>query len=494
MQKRRRPTQSAPALRKRKPFSVSSSRIWLLLLVGGGSLLLIAAGVLYYELSLLEKNDGHTARGSIPVVGSKAGSKGGLLRKSSSAQNKSGPLDLVPTPSHLNPLTVPVLPIFAPVPNAESVMEDTLKGKPTMAGIIAILQKFILKLHESNRNLSATRADAMTIIRSFFDLSSQYLAPLDEAYRGKPVFPIRQDDSIFLSLAAFREHLLADTLDHAFRRAKHPEKLFVGAVVQNCFGRVLEDGITIDASGTPCRTGAQVVGKNKQGRDQTQVFDAPVDKNGIEDFCAMKPEYQTYCENGQIRVLYIHETESLGPAMARYYASKLWGGETFFVQTDSHLLFAEEWDEKYRVEIQATKSYPKAVLSSYPPGFQQSAANNNIVEETPGARLCHCETRVEDPSPIVRINTGRKYQGDEPRPTQIPFIAAGFFFTRAEFLVDVPFDPFVPWLFMGEEIALSMRAWTHGWDIYAPRKNLIAHQYRPGRMGLPKFWGSVNRL
>jgi Glycosyltransferase (GlcNAc) len=39
-----------------------------------------------------------------------------------------------------------------------------------------------------------------------------------------------------------------------------------------------------------------------------------------------------------------------------------------------------------------------------------------------------------------------------------------------------------------------MRAWTHGWDIYAPRKNLIAHQYRPGRMWLPKFWGSVNRL
>jgi hypothetical protein len=47
---------------------------------------------------------------------------------------------------------------------------------------------------------------------------------------------------------------------------------------------------------------------------------------------------------------------------------------------------------------------------------------------------------------------------------------------------------------MGEEIALSMRAWTHGWNIYAPRKNLIGHQYRPGRMGLPKFWESVNRL
>lgn len=69
-----------------------------------------------------------------------------------------------------------------------------------------------------------------------------------------------------------------------------------------------------------------------------------------------------------------------------------------------------------------------------------------------------------------------------------------FFFTRAEFLRDIPFDPLLPWCFMGEEIALSTRAWTYGWDIYAPRVNLFAHEYRPGRMGLPKFWGTVARL
>ena len=109
-------------------------------------------------------------------------------------------------------------------------------------------------------------------------------------------------------------------------------------------------------------------------------------------------------------------------------------------------------------------------------------------------------------------------QADAPRPTQVAFIAAGFFFARSEFLMDVPFDPYVrkyegalkgmfdflddtnvhylhfsAWCFMGEEIALSMRAWTAGWDIYAPRKNLIAHQYRPGRLGLPKFWEAVGR-
>jgi Glycosyltransferase (GlcNAc) len=34
-------------------------------------------------------------------------------------------------------------------------------------------------------------------------------------------------------------------------------------------------------------------------------------------------------------------------------------------------------------------------------------------------------------------------QADAPRPTQIAFIAAGFFFARSEFLMDVPFDPYV---------------------------------------------------
>ena len=392
-------------------------------------------------------------------------------------------------PAHLFPPT-PYLPIFPEIQNSRTLIEETLSGKPSIAGITALLQEYMSEFHDENMKLSAAKADSSEILESFYKVANEHLTPFDEAYRNKPIFPIRQDESIFLSLASFREHLLADTLQYAFDNAKYPDKLFIGAVVQNCFGKVMPDG-TIDPTGLPCRTGAQVVGKNRNGRDMTKVSDAPIDKNGIEDFCTNE-KYKKYCESGQVRVVYVHETESLGPAMARYHASKLWGGETYYVQTDSHLQFAMEWDEKYRDEFKATRTYPKSVLSSYPPGF--NPGNGNTVRESSGARLCFCETKVEDPNPIVRINTGSGYRGDEPRPTQIPFIAAGFFFTSAEFLVDIPFDPFIPWCFMGEEIALSMRAWTHGWTIYAPRKNLIAHQYRPGRMGLPKFWGSVGKL
>lgn len=405
-----------------------------------------------------------------------------------------------PKLAHLVPHYPPLPPILNTrnMKGADVLIDDTYSGRhPTIAGISLIFDRFLSALHESNAAMSA-RSQVKKIkekvqpdeVHAEFDrLVKEHLAPFEAAYRDKAIFPIRDDDSVFVSLASFRDHMLGDTLKGAFDQAKHPDKLFVGAVVQNCLGLEPFPG----EPGVQCRTGAQVVGK-KNGRDQTRVSDAPPDRNGIAEFCDSK-EHKKYCDAGQIRVLYLHETESLGPAMARYYASKLWGGETYYMQVDAHLEFYEHWDELYTNELKSAKSFPKAVLSSYPPGFQRE--NGGILESgpTPGARLCSCTFSDSDvEAEIIRINSGVGYSGGEEHPTQVPFIAAGFFFTSGRFLVDVPFDPYMPWCFMGEEIMLSMRAWTHGWDIYAPRMNWIAHQYRPGRMGLPKFWGTVGRL
>lgn len=147
----------------------------------------------------------------------------------------------------------PPMPLFAPVPNAEDVMEETLSGKPSMAGVMAIMQKFMFDLHMTNRELSSSKAKPQKIIATIFDLIKRELGAFDEVYRDRLVFPVREDGSVFLSLAAYREHLLNDTMAFAFDSALHPEKLYVGAVVQNCFGKVLDDGVTIDTSGLPCR-------------------------------------------------------------------------------------------------------------------------------------------------------------------------------------------------------------------------------------------------
>mmetsp|Transcript_31469 Transcript_31469/g.59963 ORF Transcript_31469/g.59963 Transcript_31469/m.59963 type:complete len:693 (-) Transcript_31469:155-2233(-) len=385
-------------------------------------------------------------------------------------------------PPHLYPLFPPMPPgTMAEELFGKEIITDTLQhDKPTIAGVIAVLQRFLQNLHQmliDNKN--AKTPDE--VIEKYFALVMKYLEPLEEAYRDRSIFPIREDGSIFMSLGAYRDHLLGETLRQAFKTAAYPDKLYVGAVVQNCFG--------IDVQ---CRTGVEVKGKDKNGHPITEISDRGPDVNGIEQFCT-DPDYAKYCERGQIRALYVNETESNGPTTARYFASKLWGGETYFLQADAHLRFAKEWDRLYAEEVQLAKNYPKAILSAYPPGFSEE--DPPYKGGSQGTRLCTCafsDSNVEHR--ILRINTGGMCRGEEEAPSQIAYIAAGFFFARAEFLIDVPFDPYLPWCFMGEEIALSLRAWTHGWDIYAPRKNLIAHQYRPGRMGLPKFWENTGRV
>lgn len=390
---------------------------------------------------------------------------------------------------HLIP-KVPPLPIFYQVPESEKLIDDLLHhNKPTIAGVIAFFNRYISKLHDQNkknsemqhRDKTGQNIDEMYLVNSYFDLTKKEVEPLEDAYRGRTIFPVRDDASFYVSLAAFREHLLGKSLMSAFDQAKNPDKLFFGAVVQNCFGQ----------NGTVCHTGLEVVGKDKNGHDMTSVSPKPPDVNGIEEFCTNE-KYKKYCDAGQIRVLYVHDTDALGPQTARFYASKLWGGETYFMQMDAHLEFAPHWDQYYINEAKASKNYPKSVLSAYPPGFQKY--DGSYQGGTPGARLCSAEFSTSPVEHnILRIGMGGTTPKNAKAPTQIPFIAAGFFFAHASFLVDVPFDPYAPWCFMGEEIALSLRAWTSGWNIYAPRKNMIAHQYRPGRMGLPKFWESVGR-
>ena len=313
------------------------------------------------------------------------------------------------------------------------------RNEPTIAGIIALMQRFLLKYHNlliKHRD----QLDAIVVLKDYFALLDEILGPFESAYRNKSIFPIREDKSIFISLASYRDHLLGETLRQAFKFAAYPNKLFIGAVVQNCFG--LGD--------VTCRTGVEVKGKDNNGNWITKISDKPPDVNGIEEFCT-DPKYVQYCNSGQIRVIYVNETESNGPTQARYFASKLWGGETFFMQADAHLRFVPEWDRLYHEEIRLAKSYPKAILSTYPPGFN--------VEDPPYKggtvcpRLCECEFSRPDDG-MIRINTGHdcRKEGEQHVPTQVAYIAAGFFFTRAEWLTDVPFDPYLPFIFMGEEI------------------------------------------
>ncbi|CAM9774878.1 unnamed protein product [Hapterophycus canaliculatus] len=163
-------------------------------------------------------------------------------------------------------------------------------------------------------------------------------------------------------------------------------------------------------------------------------------------------------------------------------------GETYFMQIDAHSLFVHGWDTTLVDDIHKTPSYPLSVLSHYPP------STGAPFEDKPGYRICGAEFAKSDVEyDIVRLGAGLPQDKKiQQKPCPAPFIGAGFFFAHSSFLADVPYDPYVPWVFMGEEILVSLRIWTWGYDIYSPTKNVLSHLYV--RRHTPKFWETVNRL
>ena len=74
-------------------------------------------------------------------------------------------------------------------------------------------------------------------------------------------------------------------------------------------------------------------------------------------------------------------------------------------------------------------------------------------------------------------------------PKRVAFFAAGFSFARGHRVARVPYDAHTPYIFDGEEISMGVRAWTWGYDLYQPDRNVISHLYIPSGSPLrPVFW------
>ena len=170
--------------------------------------------------------------------------------------------------------------------------------------------------------------------------------------------------------------------------------------------------------------------------------------------------------------------------MARYFASKLYRGEEYYLQIDSHSEFVKHWDEKLILMLNKAPAI-KPVLSGYPPGPHEKWM------DTVGLRTCDSEFSAKE-ADVIRLRSATSYERSIPsRPRYAPFVAAGFLFSKGSLFSDVPFDPLLPWIFMGEEIAMSARLWTSGYDIFGPTSNVLNHYYV--RQNKPKFWESVDR-
>lgn len=245
--------------------------------------------------------------------------------------------------------------------------------------------------------------------------------------------PIKKD-TIFVSVASYRDDVCNTTLKSIYENASNPNNVFVGICQQN------KDG------DPDCLTGFE--------------------------------------NNPNIKIIRIPYTEAKGPTYARYLCSTLCDGEEYFMQIDSHTKFVKGWDTKCINMIKRIKSSGlsmKPILSHYPKELKHYKENNDKYRYSV-PRMCKSFFNSRDMLSFM----GAELLETKDDFYNTPYIAAGMMFSEAYFLNELPFDPELPYLFVGEEILHSIRFYTHGWDIFTPSENVIYHEYT--RADKPKIW------
>jgi len=229
-------------------------------------------------------------------------------------------------------------------------------------------------------------------------------------------------ETIFVAIASYRDPECIHTIKNLFDRAEFPDRINVGVCLQL-----------------------------KSSSDQELVIPPAL----------------------QLQVSQYDISESKGACWAKKKAIGLCSGEDYVLMIDSHMRFAEGWDNKMIGMLNQCPS-KKAILSTYPAAYEPP---NKLKFSTPHL-VADC---FDERTKILKFQ-GLPLQLD--RPKRGAFIAGGFIFSRAELFEQVTYDEEI--YFYGEEILFSVRAWTWGWDVFTPHECVIHHYYN--RSESSKHW------
>ena len=316
-----------------------------------------------------------------------------------------------------------------------------------LADVIRVLEKVeqqlekVVSQHKGEKNFSKHSVPPHNSKRSasfFRDVE------LSLATRRKPVLPNSRQDSIFVSLASYRDDQCAPTIRDLFAKALDPESIFVGVVQQHF----------------------------------------PTDPTCVPSEFKKCQDVGSFCPTDQIRVRIIHPSKARGPTFGRFVGMYMYRGEKYVFMMDSHNRFVTGWDQ-ILVKMYKTLGVPKGVLSHYPEAWNNpDDGQTNQPLDNRGTTTYLCTAKFVDWG-VPRLDGFVVPKTNRPRPQ--PWAAAGFLFADAQLLQEVKFDPHLDYVFDGEEILYSARMWTSGWDIFSPSENVMYHYYY--RTKAHKFWG-----
>lgn len=182
----------------------------------------------------------------------------------------------------------------------------------------------------------------------------------------------------------------------------------------------------------------------------------------------------------QIKVPY---REAKGTCWARSQVQELYEGEEFTLQLDSHHRFELHWDRALIEMLKKTGS-PKPVLTAYIPGYSGKGRRTTLGPAEPGKQVF----QQFDRDGVVAFIGSAMAPDELLRPPRARFTSGHFIFGPGQIVEDVPYDPSL--YFMGEEITLAVRYFTHGYDLFHPHQSYVYHSY--GRAGHRRHWDDHN--
>jgi hypothetical protein len=234
------------------------------------------------------------------------------------------------------------------------------------------------------------------------------------------------DNLIFVQIASYRDPELIKTIEDCISKAKNPEKLRFGIAWQHDENENLND----------------------------------------------------FINNEKFKILDIPYKESKGVCWARNKVNLLYSNEEYTLQIDSHTRFIQNWDEEI-INLWKELKNDKAILTSYPPEYYPDKPENQWSQSL---HVIHTHS-FKNGQTEQRPRTPSNWQ-NRTTPYKAIHVAAGFIFGKGSYIKDVTYDP--EFYFSGEETALAVRFYTHGYDLYHPHKIIIWHYYT--RKNNKKHW------
>eukprot|EP01084_Bolivina_argentea_P300687 518556_1 len=260
------------------------------------------------------------------------------------------------------------------------------------------------------------------------------------------------DETIFVALASYRDNECVNTIINAFETAMYPDRIRFGIFQQHN----ITDG--------DCT-------------DYDKLINCDHRYGIIHPLCG---------RFWQIQIDRIDFKDAKGPMYGRYRAELFYSNEDYAMQIDAHTRFVPLWDN-ILIDMFKRVNNDHAVFTTYPKATDEKSQNwLPPISKPITPVVAICKTKLLDRSYMFKHERGH-FVHNPSRPVYTIFFAAGFSFAKGHKLKNVPSDPYLPYLFDGEEILMTIRLFTNGYDLYMPDRDIIFHIYEEHRKR-PLFW------